>query len=90
MTIAHVGWSLVAIGLALDGYNVLMQLMVWRSQDRAASSILVFPLVIGLVGVAMLPAGLSHQLAWGLGLLLVHMAAAVLLPWLLRRHLRNS
>jgi hypothetical protein len=90
MTLAHAAWALVAIGLALDGYNVLMQLMVWRSEGRAASAILVFPLLIGLIGVVMLPAGLPHQLAWALGLLLIHMAAAVLLPWLLRRHPRNS
>jgi|GEM_PF-4291475 len=90
MTLTHAAWTLVAFGLALDGYNMLMQLMVWRSEGRAASPILVIPLLIGLAGVVMLPAELSHQLAWGVGLLLVHTAAAGLLPWLLRRHPRNS
>jgi hypothetical protein len=90
MTLAHAAWALVAFGLALDGYNVLMQLMVWRSEGRAASSILVVPLLIGLAGVVMLPAELSRQLAWAVGLLVFHIAAAVVLPLLLRRHQRNS
>ncbi len=82
--LAMIGWALLGLGILLDLYNIAMLLAVWRTERKAASAVIIFPLALGLLGVLLLMPVVRYWLLLLAGIVTLHTCAAVILPRVIR------